>query len=1018
MADRRYIKGQRNLAALPRSKRLREAGMRTGGGSFISTGGGTVDMDVISELITTICANRYLSRIDKDTAKELITFMAGFQAGAFEQGKSGAEVDAQGNGELNSLIVRSLFKAASAIIGGNTQTGTLEVGNYDKGLSGAFIDSVGNAEFNALRIRLKALIHELDVEGDSTFAGELSSPDFVSGFIGGKGWALMKKEVLNALGIPETKYTLEVDDLVVRNSMRVYAMLAAQMLGENDNRVFSGMLEVDHYDPDTGRVWLDTQGGKLYNPFQPGDYIMVRQYNGMPSEANAYYVTKAYELIITAAGIGILDDGEERLDWVEFRSFSTSMSVPNPTELITKGDTFVRVDHESNPDRKGIIQIMSVGNDTPYMDVVYGMKTDPENSLKGRLGNLKGIHHKLFGWLQGFGEYLTNLYAVGDFRLRRTGDSIDAQIEMLKSNFATHYSSLTYNITEEDNYLHNASFSQMMEGWEREDEAKFISQNGEAMLMNGNLYIDDGCRAFVEIVDGAPVLRLKKNGIRQKNALIRKPGTHREYAVDASGVTTAYKDVKDKLYITLVFVAETSGTLSIGFQGAGHETDSFPSPIQVITESSTQTQTMQWSGTWDGKGDFVLSYTGDMYVKKLAVTDRALDDFRQEMSTRIQQTDSNILITGQRIDRAEGSVTNLGIELDARVGEINAHVTQVQEGLQQEIRETGMQMSALETRIYANEGTVDNLGNRMTAAEASISVNAREIEQTVKKGDIISSINQSAEEIKISADKIQLAGNVNINNVFHVNDDGTIGFNGVVDGVIRFSSSYSGVFSEAQLYCLPEDPGRVLNISLGRGAEHIGKVIRIYNNAPFGSYTHQVLGEIFDYTEDWLFVKKMTTYSLGPQESIEMTCFRMAEGTAGWIMTNRLSYQNFRLTGTQGRFPLAFAMGHFVWESGDSVKLEGRFYDGTPISQKMTPSRQSTGRYDITFTSGTLPANYMVFLQARSGNSDRTTLNKATLYESSSTKIHVETSDDASRNDGSFDFAIFDLTNWDYPTNT
>ena len=62
------------------------------------------------------------------------------------------------------------------------------------------------------------------------------------------------------------------------------------------------MMEVDHYDPESGKIYLDTQNGKLYNPFRKDDIILVQQYNGMPDSSNDYYVTKSYELVITEAG--------------------------------------------------------------------------------------------------------------------------------------------------------------------------------------------------------------------------------------------------------------------------------------------------------------------------------------------------------------------------------------------------------------------------------------------------------------------------------------------------------------------------------------------------------------------------------------------------------------------------------------------------------------------------------------------------------------------------------------------
>lgn len=574
----------------------------------------------------------------------------------------------------------------------------LEVGTYKEGLSGAKVDADGNAVFGELLTRLKATLAQLQVNGASEFRGQLSSEDFISGFIGGKGWAIFKREVLNALGVPETKYTGEFDDIVIRGTLRVFTMVISQLLGENDNRIFTGMMEVDHYDPATGRVYLNTRDGKFYNPFRADDYIMVQQYNGMPSTENDHYITKHYELIITDAGCGSQSDGENRLDWVEFKNFVSADGRP-AVDVISKGDTFTRVDNATDADRKGLIQIITVGTATPYMDIVYGMKTDPDNYLKGRLGNLKGIHHHLFGWLDGFGELLTNLYAVGDFRLRRTGESIDAKIEMLKAMFATRYSNLRYELTEDDNYLRNATFDETMDGWTVQDDGKVITSNGEALLMNGNTYIADGRIAGIEQLDGRNVLHLKKSVIRQANALIRKPGTHKEYVPPThNDMTDQWVDVKDTLYMGIRFLARTDGTLTVGMSGATSEPGSLPVPATVAVTSSMEWQDLQWQGTWDGKGDFVLQYTGDMYVSILSVTDKPLDDFKKEVSTQIIQTAGNIRLLGTNINNLKGTVTQLGIDLDAAEEQI---------------------------RIYADKydklnGTVTNLGIRLDAAEGSI----------------------------------------------------------------------------------------------------------------------------------------------------------------------------------------------------------------------------------------------------------------------------------------------------------
>ena len=385
-----------------------------------------------------------------------------------------------------------------------------------------------------------ATVGKLFVNGNSRFGGELSSRQFISGFLGGLGWSIYNTPATNAAGEQENKWTGEFDNVIVRGSLRVFEMIISQLLGENDNRIFTGMMEVDHYDPELGKVYLNTQDGKLYNPFRRDDIIMVQQYNGMPSEENDHYVTKTYELLITDAGCGSLDDGDKRLDWVTFSNFTSSMEGATAESLIKKKDTFVRVDNLSDSQRKGIIQMMTVGANTPYMDIIYGKKTDPNNALKGRLGNLKGIVHPILGELSGFGEFLNNLYAVGDFIIQRTGESVDSKLQMLENMFSSRFSQTSYELTNSDNYLENGQFLEQV----RDDEDTIIScwtvdstdesmfwadALGNPFMVNGLLSVSGNRKVSIDKVDGRQVLRLQNCGVKQLNAHIKQPGTHKEY---------------------------------------------------------------------------------------------------------------------------------------------------------------------------------------------------------------------------------------------------------------------------------------------------------------------------------------------------------------------------------------------------------------------------------------------------------------------------------------------------------
>lgn len=534
---------------------------------------------------------------------------------------------------------------------------------------------------------------ELHVEGDSVFAGDLSSPDFVSGFLTGKGWRLKNEPVENAAGVLENKYNLELDNLIVRGSMRIFEMIISQLLGENDNRIFTAMMEVDHYDAETGKVYLDTREGRMYNSFRKGDYIMVQQYNGLPSEENDYYVTKRYELLVKE--IGTEGEGEDRLAWVTFENFTTSMAGATPEELIKKRDTFVRVDNVSDPGRKGIIQVMTVGSDTPYIDIAYGQKTNPDSALKGRLGNLKGIRHPILGKLQGFGEYLNNLYAVGDLILRRTGESVDTKFQVLENMFSSRFAKTSYELTNGKNYLENGQFLEqvtdadntIIDSWEidaDEETMLWVDATGMPFMVNSTLTTSGNKKVTLEQNDGRQMLRVQNCGLRQNNALIKQPGTHKEY-VKGSGekndaglsqTEAATVDVQDKLYVNIRLYAKTAGQLTYGFDGC-KAVDGKENTLTAKTENiaySGEWQTVRMEGNWNGTGDFIIRYSGDCYIALVTITDEPLSEFSKTVSTQIVQTAENIKLLGENINKVDGKTTRLGIELDAEKGEIRQYV--------------------------------------------------------------------------------------------------------------------------------------------------------------------------------------------------------------------------------------------------------------------------------------------------------------------------------------------------------
>lgn len=767
-----------------------------------------LQLSKIRNLIDTIVGKRFLSKLVDDTAEGIITFLQGIKLG------KGGEYSIEGNGKASLReVFANAIKAAKTISVGNNfyfdadgefkfdkdgniiansvTAGKLASKDFNENERKGFVIAAKDKEKGTYKLCIDeiiawamATVGALHVKGASTFDGDLFSKEFISGFLGGKGWGIYNKPITNAAGMQENKWTGEFDNLIVRGSLRVYEMIISQLLGENDNRIFTGMMEVDHYDAETGIVYLDTQDGKLYNPFRKDDCIMVQQYNGMPNSCNDYYVTKSYELIITEAGCGSTADGENRLDWVKFKNFTSSVAEATPANFIKKNDTFVRVDNLSDPGRKGIMQIITVGTAAPYLDILYGLKTDPDNSLKGRLGNLQGIHHRTFGDLDGFGELLQNLYATGDMILRRTGESVDTKFQMLKNQFATRFAQTTYELTNEDNYIHNGTFlaaigatedSLTIDGWsiDDSDETAIWILNGAPVMVNGQITTSGNRRILIEETEGRNMLRIINCGLTQANALIRQPGTHKEYTKpsetkneDEMGTTgDGFTEVQDTLYINARVYAKTAGTMTIGFSPAtevgGKKNELTAQSIKIAY--SGEWQFVKLEGKWNGKGNFVLRYTGDMLVSFLAVTDKPIDNLQKTVSTQIIQTATNIKLLGENIDKVNGKTTQLGIELDAEKEAIRLYVDTKDEALKTdytsqisitkenillEVSEKNNALNEeLSSKINTEAGRIDLINSRQTDTESKIS----SIETSIK------SIKLEVSDVKDTADKTSAA---------------------------------------------------------------------------------------------------------------------------------------------------------------------------------------------------------------------------------------------------------------------
>lgn len=253
------------------------------------------------------------------------------------------------------------------------------------------------------------------------------------------------------------------------------------------------------------------------------------------------------------------------------------------------------------------------------------------------------------------------------------------------------------------------------------------------------------------------------------------------------------------------------------------------------------------------------------------------------------------------------------------------------------------------------------------------------------------------------------------------------GINGKVrlSGTIQLSTGYTGNFSDVNLFYLPKSTTE-RRITMGYEKEDIGKVCRLFNSNPYGGKNYLVSLNtfgIYDGNTDATF--GTTVALLAPQESLEVSCFELPPNSlystsfgrympicAMWTITARFGTDNFKPSTAQGRFARIMAMGRLNG-TNSSASVSGQFWNGKSLSTVFSASRQDAGRYRLSFSSGVLPSGYKVMVTGYGVIYGGGNPIKANVYTINTTYFEVMTSDDSSRNDGSFDFIVF-APDWDY----
>lgn len=520
------------------------------------------------------------------------------------------------------------------------------------------------------------------------FSDYIQSMNFSSGALG-EGFVI---KVDSKTG----KSYIEVDELFVRIKAMFSELEIKKLSYAGGNYMFTaaGMKcgTVEEHE-DFWRCYLLVDDGEtaIENPFKEGDQVRFQDFNIKPgvyeNVSNRYY----WRLCV---GVGE--------DYIDLSKTDCDAGSDIPQE----GDSLVQLGNRTDKKRQNAITLSVYGDDAPSIHQYAGIDS---YSMAGKEVTVISPQGNKF---------------MGDFILK-TGINIMTQFQILEDLIYSEISKVLDEIQAEDNYLYNSAFASNTNGWEAKNDIHFFTVNGKFLLVNGKFYSRKDAMAAI-IRDGdRNVLRILYSGIKQSNTDLANKPTYEE------------GEEPRKFFISFKYKVITAGTLTIGFPGQNlHFTEQL--------EPGEEYTMKEYSGTWDGTGDFELKFTGDIYIHSLALTDNAYEDMITKFETQLSQTNEKIEAVAERTSNLES-------------------------------KSAGWLTTADGVKIWAAAEFNDKGGEGNTK--------------------VSSLFNVSADKISLKSQHIQLEGVITANGNIKIHEDGSIEcHNGSFTGDITAENGYIGAF--------------------------------------------------------------------------------------------------------------------------------------------------------------------------------------------------------------------------------
>ena len=296
----------------------------------------------------------------------------------------------------------------------------IQLDDISSGTSTAYIGSSDDGDITLTPTATKKVI--IGETGTSVGQG-LSSTVYTSGWAGA-GWAISQDSGGN--------YTLDIDNIVVRDSMSVYELIIQQIRATNGSLIIGSADRVITITETTAPEYkftiesdykVSVSDGARVLHFETGDLILAQKWQGgVGSQGSpSNYIRLRAEVTETSNDSGSALDPNEFLVNIEAGDESQIDGVP--LEFVRVGN--IGTDAGGDDDRRGGIYLTADDTNAPFIDIFDEVDSfaawDAPAKTKARLGKLDGLTYDSGGGsgaqsIDGYGLYSQKAYLEGEIK--------------------------------------------------------------------------------------------------------------------------------------------------------------------------------------------------------------------------------------------------------------------------------------------------------------------------------------------------------------------------------------------------------------------------------------------------------------------------------------------------------------------------------------------------------------------------------------------------------------------------